>query len=30
MKYMVKEHMAEKFMQYGTIGRPQRLYGIIG
>lgn len=26
LRYMVKENMAEEFMQYGTIGRPQRSY----
>lgn len=29
LNYMVKENMVEEFMQYGTIGRPQRLYRII-
>jgi response regulator of citrate/malate metabolism len=26
LKYMVKDGLAEEFLQYGTIGRPQRLY----
>ena len=29
LKYMVNENMVEEFMQYGTIGRPQRLYRVI-
>lgn len=30
MTYLVEEHIVEEHLQYGTIGRPQRLYRLKG